>query len=474
MESHDRPSGERPEESRTESDASSAPGTSRPAGDPGGAQAWPPPGREPYGAQAGGTPSGGAPQYDTGGQLGGGFGGEGAQAPGYDTQTLPQSGPPTWWTPRRKLAAGGVALALVLGGGVAGGTVAALIGHGTTYASPTAVQPASSKSGGGVAGIAAAVQPSVVSITVVTQVGQGEGSGVIMRSDGTILTNNHVVAEAAQGGQITVKFSDGKRTSATVLGTDPASDLAVIRASGVSGLKPATFGSSDRLQVGDPVVAIGSPLGLEGSVTSGIVSALHRTLSEGNDQQQLPQMPPGLGNQGQGNPGQGNNAPSAPGATIGDAIQTDAAINPGNSGGPLVNAYGQVVGVNSAIATSGGGNGNIGVGFAIPIDMAKQVADQLIKSGKATHAYLGVTLSDATGSQPGALIAGVQNGTPAASAGLHEGDIVTAVDGKSIEGADTLSAAVRTHQPGDKIALTYMRNGQKHTANATLTSSAGA
>jgi putative serine protease PepD len=315
------------------------------------------------------------------------------------------------------------------------------------------------------------VQPSTVSITVTTQQGQDEGTGVIIRSDGMILTNNHVVADAAGGGQISVKFNDGKKVSADIVGTDPATDLAVIKASGVSGLKPVTFGNSDQLQVGDPVVAIGSPLGLEGSVTSGIVSALHRTLTEsGQDQQQ--QQPPGFPGFGQGQGPQGQQGGSG-GTAIGDAIQTDAAINPGNSGGPLVNASGQVIGINTAIATSGGGNGNIGVGFAIPIDTAKQVADQLIKTGKATHAYLGVTLSDAQGGQQGALVASVQGGTPAASSGLKEGDIVTQVDGKAIDGADALSAAIRGHNPGDKITLTYLRNGGKHTTNVTLASSAG-
>jgi putative serine protease PepD len=514
METHDDPAGERPEEPHSGTSAGAEPlPDAPPASDTshsGSGQAWPPPGRQPtdqpaYGAQPGpagyaapgggheqgaqagspgyATPAGSAEQGAQAGSPGyatpAGSAEQGAPAgsPGYAPAGSPEYGlptaehggpvasqPPGWWTPRRKVAAGGAALALVLGGGLAGGAVAAVIGHDTTYASPTAVQPATNKSATGIAAIATAVQPSVVSITVTTQMGQGEGSGVVLRSDGTILTNNHVVADAGQGGQMTVKFSDGKKASASVLGTDPATDLAVIKADGVSGLKPATFGSSDRLQVGDPVVAIGSPLGLEGSVTSGIVSALHRTLSEGSgDQQQLPQFP-GQQQQQQGGSG---------GTTIGDAIQTDAAINPGNSGGPLVNSYGQVIGVNTAIATSGGGNGNIGVGFAIPIDTAKQVADQLIKSGKATHAYLGVTLSDAMGGQQGALVASVQTGTPAAKSGLQEGDIVTQVDGKAIDGADTLSAVIRGHHPGDKITLTYVRNGQKHTANISLASSSG-
>ncbi|WP_433181095.1 trypsin-like peptidase domain-containing protein [Actinoallomurus sp. CA-150999] len=536
METHDRPAGERPEESQagtTPSVESRTGSSSTSEAQPDDVRSWPPAEQSPYGERPGpGTPASpahetqggpqaygpqgpqpgpqaqdgrddqpygapqeaaygpqgtqpgpeaqdgrddqpyGAPQEAaaygaTGERPSPGAYGSGAEVPPYGgSYAYHQQGeakPSGWWTARRRAAAGGVALALVLTGGIAGGAVAALIDNGrTVFASPTAVQPASNKSVTGIAAIAQAVQPSVVSITVTTETGQGEGSGVILRSDGVILTNNHVVADAAQGGQISVNFSDGKKASATVLGTDPSTDLAVIKAAGVSGLKPATLGNSDQLQVGDSVVAIGSPLGLEGSVTSGIVSALHRTLNEGDNEQQ---QPPGFG----GRQGQSNSSS----ATIGDAIQTDAAINPGNSGGPLVNASGQVIGINTAIATSGGSNGNIGVGFAIPIDTARQVSDQLIKSGKATHAYLGVSLSDAAGDQQGALIAGVQKGTPAASAGLQQGDVVTQADGKAVTDAQTLSAAIRGHQPGDKISLTYVRNGSKHTASVTLASNSG-
>jgi putative serine protease PepD len=500
METHDQPVGGHAEEPHGEESVDSErgagaasasespqqpgqPGASGQPGEPGYVQAWPPPPRRPSDAETDPHSTGPFPGHQAYGHQPQGQQAYGQQAygqPGFGDQQVygepgyPGPGAPAghqWWTPRRRFAAGGLALALILGGGLAGGAVAAVIGdNGTTYASPTAVKAASSKSATGVAAIAQAVQPSTVSITVTTQQGQDEGTGVITRSDGMILTNNHVVADAAGGGQISVKFNDGKKVSADVVGTDPATDLAVIKASGVSGLKPVTFGNSDQLQVGDPVVAIGSPLGLEGSVTSGIISALHRTLSEsGNDQQQQQPGIPGFGGQG----GQGQQGGGSGGTAIGDAIQTDAAINPGNSGGPLVNSAGQVIGINTAIATSGGGNGNIGVGFAIPIDTAKQVSDQLIKTGKATHAYLGVTLSDAVGGQQGALVANVQSGTPAASAGLKEGDVVTQVDGKAIDGADALSAAIRGHNPGDKVAMTYLRGGQKHTVNVTLASSSG-
>ncbi len=505
METHDRPSGERPEEPQagTTPEAEPRQGSSA-TSEVGEVQSWPPPAAQEHTAGPGAEPAAGSgetppppepgtarpgyappPGYSPHGYAPHG-GPYQAPRPGpfdppagaspygvpmgpYDPQADAEAGGPHpadgWWNARRKVAAGGIALALVVVGGLAGGAVAALVGGGrTTYASPTVVKPAADQGATGVAAIAKAVEPSVVSITVTTQTGGDEGSGVILRSDGVILTNNHVVAaQSAGGGQMSVKFSDGKKAPATVLGTDPATDLAVIKASGVSGRKPATLGESAQLQVGDPVVAIGSPLGLEGSVTSGIVSALHRVLSEGGDRQ--PQMP--------GIPGMPGQSGGSGGATIADAIQTDAAINPGNSGGPLVNGSGQVIGINTAIATSGGGNGNIGVGFAIPIDTAKQVADQLIKSGKATHAYLGVSLSDALGDQQGALIAGVQSGTPAASAGLQEGDIITQADGKAVDGAEALSAAVRAHRPGDKMTLTYVRGGQKHTVTVTLASTSG-
>ncbi|GGQ13059.1 putative serine protease PepD [Actinomadura coerulea] len=264
-------------------------------------------------------------------------------------------------TTRHKLAAVGAALALALGAGGAGaGVVLALTHKSTVYASPTAVSGVSSKST--TAQVAAAVQPSVVSIQAQTASGVEGGSGVVLRSDGVILTNAHVVSGAQQ---VAVKFSDGRTASARVLGTDKAEDIAVVKAQGVSGLKPATLGAGGRVSAGDEVLAVGSPLGLDGSVTSGIVSALGREIQEGDDQQQLP---PGLRGQ----------LSQQQQTVIKNAIQTDAAINPGNSGGALVNAAGQVIGVNTAIATSGSSEGNIGVGFAIPIDAAKKAADEII------------------------------------------------------------------------------------------------
>ena len=282
----------------------------------------------------------------------------------------------SWWTAKRKVAAAGVILAIAVAAGGTGALGAvALVGDHTVLASPTVVAPASTGSSkSNTAQVAAAVQPSVVSISVTTGTGQDTGSGVIIRSDGTILTNAHVVSAAQQGGgQVSVKFSDGKTAGAKVLGTDPTKDIAVIKATGVSGLKPATLGDSSAVAVGDSVLAVGSPLGLDGSVTSGIVSALNRTIDESSAQPQQPQggWPFGLGQRQQ----------QQQAASIKDAIQTDAAINPGNSGGALVNSSGQVIGVNTAIATTSSGSGSIGVGFAIPMNEAKKVADQILSSG---------------------------------------------------------------------------------------------
>ncbi|GII63792.1 hypothetical protein Skr01_38770 [Sphaerisporangium krabiense] len=382
------------------------------------------------------------------------------------TQALPaRPGETTaWWTNGRKAIAGLALAAVAIGGGAAGAFVATAAAGGQPVVTSPIIRPASDSSATTVADVAKAVQPSVVSITVTGGGGQAEGSGVILSTDGLILTNNHVVSGAGGGGQVQVKFSDGKTASATIVGTDPTTDLAVVRASGVSGLTKAALGDSDKLRVGDAVLAIGSPLGLEGSVTAGIVSALDRTLTVGGESQQQQQLPPGWG----GGFGRQQQQSQDSGTTIGGAIQTDAAINPGNSGGALVNASGQVVGINSAIATNGG-DGNIGVGFAIPINTASQVADQIIKTGKATHAYLGVNLADATGDAQGAVIGSVQQGSPAEQAGLKAGDVITKLDGKPVSGAETVVGAVRGYRPGTKVTVTYARNGATATVTVTLT-----
>ena len=263
----------------------------------------------------------------------------------------------------RRLGAGLLVVGLMVSSGAAGGFVAnRMDGHSTAAAGSTAAAAkvtTVSATSSSLASVAAAVKPSVVSVIVQAAGAEAEGSGVILRPDGVILTNNHVVAGAGTGASITVVFSDGRKATATVVGTDAATDLALIKVQGVSGLTAATLGSSGSLQVGDTVLAVGSPLGLEGSVTEGIVSALHRGITVAGDNQ----------DQGQG---QGSE-------TISDAIQTDASINPGNSGGPLVNSAGQVMGITTANASvDGQSSGSIGVGFAIPIDHAKQVINKLM------------------------------------------------------------------------------------------------
>jgi putative serine protease PepD len=307
--------------------------------------------------------------------------------------------------------------------------------------------------------VAAAVLPSVVSITFESNGGPaGVGSGVVISSDGQILTNNHVVAPAADGGQLSVTFSDGSKADARILGRDPATDLAVIQAEDVSGLTAAKLGSSADLHVGDGVLAIGSPLGLDGSVSAGIVSALDRSITLSND---VPESPFGNGGELQ----------TTPSAVI-DAIQTDAAINPGNSGGALINTDGEVVGINTAIASLAGGGvgsqgGNIGVGFAIPIDTARSIAEQLIENGEVTHAFLGVRIADAEDGE-GALVGQVDEGQPAAEAGLQQGDVITRVDDNEITSGSDLTSAIRSHKPGDTVTITYTRDGDERTTEATL------
>ncbi|BBZ26016.1 serine protease PepD [Mycolicibacterium madagascariense] len=320
--------------------------------------------------------------------------------------------------------------------------------------------------------VAAKVLPSVVKLQISMGGQSEEGSGVVLDPNGLILTNNHVVAalngapagadgpgdQAApsaqdvpgtQAAQATVTLSDGRTAPFTVVGADPSSDIAVVRAQGLTGLTPITLGSSKDLKVGQNVVAIGSPLGLQGTVTTGIVSALDRPVSTA---------------------GEGSNQ-----STVLDAIQTDAAINPGNSGGALVDMQGQLIGVNSAIASLGGGggpsggqSGSIGLGFAIPVDQAKRIADELATTGTATHASLGVTLSNDS-TAPGAAIAQVVGGGPAAAAGVPDGAVVTKVDDHVIDSAEGLVAAVRSRAPGDQVQLTYRDPaGASQTAQVTL------
>jgi putative serine protease PepD len=294
---------------------------------------------------------------------------------------------------------------------------------------------------GSVEQVATEVLPSVVKINVTSPQGaSGSGSGIILSEDGAILTNNHVVAVAEQGGQIGVHFSDGSAAQAEIVGTDPLTDLAVIQAKDVSGLTPATIGHSGQLDVGEQVVAVGSPFGLEATVTSGIVSALHRPVTVGDARGTDTTYP---------------------------AIQTDAAINPGNSGGPLVNMRGEVVGINSSIRTSptpAGQGGSIGLGFAIPIDNVLPIVEQLRNGQEPTHARLGVTVVDATsanGLQSGAGIRTVVDGSAADEAGLERGDVVTMVGDVETTSAQALVAAIRAHRPGDTVELTVVTEGDE-------------
>jgi putative serine protease PepD len=380
----------------------------------------------------------------------------------YRTADHTRMMPPPPAAPRRRSRAGRLtvgALAIaVLSAGVGGG-VATLVqperpvlGASSSGAAPS--EPAASLPAGSVEQVAAKVVPSVVKLETNLGKQSEEGSGIILSTDGLVLTNNHVVA-AANGGpgapdgavQTKVTFANGATTSFKVVGTDPSSDIAVVQAVGATGLTPITLGSSANLRVGQDVVAIGSPLGLEGTVTTGIVSALNRPVAAGGDAQ----------NQN----------------TVLDAIQTDAAINPGNSGGALVNMNGELVGVNSAIATLGGDSGqsqsgSIGLGFAIPVDQAKRIADELIQSGTASHASLGVQVGN-DAAVDGAKIVDVTGGGAAASAGLPSGVVVTKIDDRVIGSADALVAAVRSRAPGDKVTLTYLdSSGKPQTVDVTL------
>jgi putative serine protease PepD len=330
-------------------------------------------------------------------------------------------------------AAGAVVLAL------SSGVVGGLVAHQASSSQPTKVvtqQAAPVVDRSSVAAVADKVTPSVVDITT----GEGEGSGVILTADGSILTNNHVVATAT-GGSVTVTFSNGKTAKATIVGTDEVGDIAVIKAQNVSGLTPAKFGDSDALHIGDTVLALGSPLGLQGSVTEGIVSALNRPVDTSDSS------------------GSGSSHP------ISDAIQTDAAINPGNSGGALVNLNGEVIGINTAIATSGQGSGSIGLGFAIPSNKAKSEADQLMSGGKVSHPYMGVQVGDGDG---GALISSVVSGGPAEKGGLAKGDLVTKIGTRVISKGSDLVAAVQDAKPGDQLQLTVTRNGTQQQITVTL------
>ncbi|MER2135651.1 MAG: trypsin-like peptidase domain-containing protein [Arthrobacter sp.] len=398
---------------------------------------------------------------------------------------------------RRRYGTGTIVTAMLiaglLGGGVAVAADAVLDNGraeaGTTGQSNTVVVN-DTESVNAITAAAVKASPSVVTIEVSGSGSSGSGSGIILDDDGHILTNTHVVTlgGTVADPSIEVQTEDGRVLSATVVGTDPLSDLAVIQVD-ADNLTPATLGDSDNLNVGDSVLAIGAPLGLSGTVTDGIVSTLNRTISvqssaapESNSDS-APEDD-GFGFRFAPPDGSSQNQSSASNSIYLNVIQTDAAINHGNSGGALVNTDGEVIGVNVAIASasstsSGEDSGSIGVGFAVPASYAQRVADEIIDTGSATHGFLGVSVTPATGSGSsssftiGAEIAdNPASGTPAARAGLQKGDIVTSVDGIPITDAQSLTAAIRMQAAGSKVTIDYVRDGQSESTEATLGDSA--
>ncbi len=355
-------------------------------------------------------------------------------------------------------------LLLGLGGGVGGAAAWLQWGPDAGSASTVSTLPVSSsgttedRAEGSVAAVAAAAMPSVVQIETATAQGGATGSGVVIRADGYILTNNHVVADAT-GGNVTVLFSDGHKEAATVVGTSEDYDLAVVHVQDAE-LTPLVLGDSDAMVVGDDVIAIGSPLGLDSTVTTGIVSALNRAVTTTQSD--------------------GVSAFMA-------AIQTDAAINPGNSGGPLLNMAGEVIGINSAIAalpgaTQASGAGSVGLGFAIPSNQARRVAEEIIATGSASVPVVGAQLDTsytgegvrvADSSQLGDAGPGIIAGSPADNAGMREGDIITAVDGVTVADADTVVVMIRSHAVGDDVTFTIERDGDTFDVTATLGSASG-
>jgi putative serine protease PepD len=339
-------------------------------------------------------------------------------------------------------------LAGTLGGALGFAAAARFAGGDTvTLGSSTPSDPPAlaNRAPNSVAGIARRVQPSVVSIEIASAGTRGNGSGFVVSADGYIVTNNHVAAPAADGGALRVIFQDGTSSPATIVGRDPNSDLAVLRIRR-GNLPTVRFGDSDKVAVGDPVVAFGSPLGLAGTVTSGIISALDRPVVTGGEN----------GNE----------------AAFMAALQTDAAINPGNSGGPLVDGDGRVVGVNSAIATLAGSareGGNIGLGFSIPINQARRITEQIIATGSAKRTVIGATLdSGYTSSTGGVRLQQVPSG-PAQRAGLRPGDVIVEFNGRRVSDPTDLIALIRKFPAGARVPVVYSRGGSRHTVEVTLT-----
>lgn len=330
--------------------------------------------------------------------------------------------------------AGALAIALIAGG--AGGA----IGYFAADRTELSPSPSTSVSDGTISQVANDVSPSVVAIMS----GSGEGSGVVYTDEGYIITNNHVVAGASD---LNVRFFDGSTQEASLVGSDPSQDLAVIQVDDTDDLQPVDVGESSGTQVGDLVLAIGSPLGLEGTVTSGIVSALDRSINVGGE----PESPQG-----------------AEQTTLEGLIQTDAAINMGNSGGALVNGNGELIGINTAIASTE--MGSIGLGFAIPSETAQDVADQIIETGSVEQPFIGVSVADV---EDGAMVLRVMPDSPAATAGLEPGDVITNIDDEEITGGADVRGYISTTEPGDTVDVTYVRGGSSETVTVDVAAQQG-
>ena len=375
-------------------------------------------------------------------------------------QPLTYAGPPPKKRGRGGLVVGALLIALLAGG--IGGGVGAYIERNNGLTGPVQL-PQSDKAPRDrapdtVAGIAASALPSVVTFHVSGSSGKGTGTGFVLDNKGHILTNNHVVEPAGTSGVISITFSSGESAKATLVGKDSGYDLAVVKVVGVSGLKPLPLGNSDNVRVGDPVVAIGAPFDLQNTVTAGIISAKQRPITAGGEK------------------GDGSDISYV------DALQTDAPINPGNSGGPLVDGQAQVIGINSAIrgpdsgaGLEGGKGGSIGLGFAIPINQAKRVAEEIINTGKATHPVIGVSLDmkyAGDGAQVGTKgtdsAPSVTPGGPGATAGIKPGDVITKIDGQRVHSGEELIVKIRSRKPGELLRLTLRRDNREREVSLKL------
>ncbi|MCT9144101.1 S1C family serine protease [Streptomyces violarus] len=433
-------------------------GASGGAGHPGGSSSapdpsWPPP------------PPPATPSYGDGGAGSSyGDGGAGYGAGGWGSsyqQPAPKPGR------RRSGPVVAILAAALVAGGLGGGLGYTLAKNNDENSGSTTVSASTSggdlkRDPGTVAGVAAKALPSTVTIEAESNSGEGgTGTGFVFDKQGHIVTNNHVVAGAVDGGKLTATFPSGKKYDAEVVGNAQGYDVAVVKLKDApSDLKPLTLGDSEKVAVGDATIAIGAPFGLSDTVTTGIISAKNRPVASSD----------GSGSQ----------------ASYMSALQTDASINPGNSGGPLLDAQGNVIGINSAIQSTGNGgfgtgqSGSIGLGFAIPINQAEYVAQELIKTGKPVYAKIGASVS-LDDSSDGAQItdqgaggaAPVEPGGPAAKAGLKPGDVITKLDDRVIDSGPTLIGEIWTHKPGDKVTITYERGGKQQTVDVTLGSRTG-